>query len=394
MSWFPVVRETVEQVRPIVHAIEELENKNQDLRDLIVNNIVSPKENVSPLSMMLNGILDAAVMGGIANYEKAFMTDAYLEKYPEDEKYVQNLKSCICQQVPILEQGLIVHARKIAQTLIPLHQKLEECYKHFLRHVEEAYNVDIGALNDDKLSRETERAMKKQDILAKKNEVSSQRESGGSGRNDDKPPGIVRSTSVAIGRGVGSFSSTISLYADGKKMSTSKSMASISRQDASRRSTQSSLAEVSEFFHGASSSTLPRNGLFHSLSTGNSGLADNGVATLRNRDTWAPAFSQPNQIPLTQTLTTQRPLRSQMEQRKSQTWLNNGDNRSSGISVSSLPNNISETSSRSSCATLNDADEDTTAPPLPPKQQKADNRPPTPPPKKPPLRHQSKVERE
>ena len=36
------------------------------------------------------------------------MTDAYLEKYPEDRKHVETLKRSICQQIPILEKGLNV----------------------------------------------------------------------------------------------------------------------------------------------------------------------------------------------------------------------------------------------------------------------------------------------
>ena len=33
------------------------------------------KANLNPLSMLLNGVIDAAVMGGISNYEKVYYSN-------------------------------------------------------------------------------------------------------------------------------------------------------------------------------------------------------------------------------------------------------------------------------------------------------------------------------
>ena len=40
----------------------------------LTNEVVSDSSmNVNPLSMLLNGVIDAAVMGGIANYDKVLL---------------------------------------------------------------------------------------------------------------------------------------------------------------------------------------------------------------------------------------------------------------------------------------------------------------------------------
>lgn len=55
---------------PIETAIETMKSTNASLRELIISYDADPNLPLHPLSMKLHGIVDAAVMGGIANYEK------------------------------------------------------------------------------------------------------------------------------------------------------------------------------------------------------------------------------------------------------------------------------------------------------------------------------------
>ena len=48
-----------------------MSSKNQELKTLISRYRKNPQQNINPLSMALNGVIDAAVMGGIQNYTKA-----------------------------------------------------------------------------------------------------------------------------------------------------------------------------------------------------------------------------------------------------------------------------------------------------------------------------------
>ena len=59
-----------EELSPVQNALETMESTNKQLRALIGRHKVDPNLNINPLSMKLGGIIDAAVMGGVKNYEK------------------------------------------------------------------------------------------------------------------------------------------------------------------------------------------------------------------------------------------------------------------------------------------------------------------------------------
>jgi dedicator of cytokinesis protein 1 len=47
-----------------------MELTNKALRDLVIAHRSDPSLQLNPLSMKISGIVDAAVMGGVTNYEK------------------------------------------------------------------------------------------------------------------------------------------------------------------------------------------------------------------------------------------------------------------------------------------------------------------------------------
>lgn len=64
------------EVSPLENAISVVENKNQELRTLISQ--YQHKQlhgNINLLSMTLNGVIDAAVNGGIARYQEVRQED-------------------------------------------------------------------------------------------------------------------------------------------------------------------------------------------------------------------------------------------------------------------------------------------------------------------------------
>ncbi|KAG2471012.1 DOCK3 protein, partial [Polypterus senegalus] len=95
--WFEVEKREVVEVSPLENAIYVVENKNHELRTLISQ--YQHKQlhgNINLLSMCLNGVIDAAVNGGIARY----------------------------QEVHILGVGLAVHEKLVHPEMRPLHKKL------------------------------------------------------------------------------------------------------------------------------------------------------------------------------------------------------------------------------------------------------------------------------
>ncbi|XP_065199391.1 dedicator of cytokinesis protein 2-like [Sycon ciliatum] len=123
LPWAEVINTTVRDISPIENGVETMLAKNKELIGLIQSH-KNPGKNINPLSMALNGVIDAAVMGGVDNYEKAFFTQVYLEENPEDKPLVDELKKLIVQQVSILEDGLQVHQAQAPENLLPFHEKM------------------------------------------------------------------------------------------------------------------------------------------------------------------------------------------------------------------------------------------------------------------------------
>jgi len=52
------------------------------LREMVLAHCLNANDlNINPMSMKLNGILDAAVMGGVSNYEKVKMVQHNLASH-------------------------------------------------------------------------------------------------------------------------------------------------------------------------------------------------------------------------------------------------------------------------------------------------------------------------
>ncbi|XP_061582994.1 dedicator of cytokinesis protein 3-like isoform X7 [Cololabis saira] len=123
--WFEVDRRELVEVSPLENATSVVENKNQELRTLISQ--YQHKQlhgNINLLSMTLNGVIDAAVNGGIARYQEAFFDKEYITSHPEDTEKITQLKDLMQEQVHILGVGLAVHEKLVHPEMRPLHKKL------------------------------------------------------------------------------------------------------------------------------------------------------------------------------------------------------------------------------------------------------------------------------
>uniref|UniRef100_A0A8C5C3S4 Dedicator of cytokinesis 3 n=1 Tax=Gadus morhua TaxID=8049 RepID=A0A8C5C3S4_GADMO len=131
--WAEVERREVVEVSPLENAIYVVENKTQELRTLISQYQHRQHHgNINPLSMCLNGVIDAAVNGGIARYQEAFFDKEYITSHPEDTEKVTQLKDQMQEQVHILGVGLAVHEKLVHPEMRPLHKKLVDQF-HMMR---------------------------------------------------------------------------------------------------------------------------------------------------------------------------------------------------------------------------------------------------------------------
>ncbi|XP_015272128.1 PREDICTED: dedicator of cytokinesis protein 4-like, partial [Gekko japonicus] len=119
-----IVNFAVVEMSPLENAIEVLENKNQQLRTLISQCQNRQMQNINPLTMCLNGVIDAAVNGGVSRYQEAFFVKEYILNHPEDSEKITCLRELMLEQAQILEFGLAVHEKFVPQDMRPLHKKL------------------------------------------------------------------------------------------------------------------------------------------------------------------------------------------------------------------------------------------------------------------------------
>ncbi|XP_029366187.1 dedicator of cytokinesis protein 5 isoform X2 [Echeneis naucrates] len=141
LKWFEVKSVSVEEISPLENAIETMEMANEKLSNLVQHQACDRSLSVNPLSMMLSGIVDPAVMGGFSNYEKAFFTDAYIQEHPQDHEHIEVLKHLIALQIPLLADGIRIHGEKSTEQLKPLHNRLVTCFQDLREKVEKHYGV-------------------------------------------------------------------------------------------------------------------------------------------------------------------------------------------------------------------------------------------------------------
>nr|XP_021520760.1 dedicator of cytokinesis protein 5 [Aotus nancymaae] len=141
LKWFEVKQISTEEISPLENAIETMELTNERISNCVQQHAWDRSLSVHPLSMLLSGIVDPAVMGGFSNYEKAFFTEKYLQEHPEDQEKVELLKRLIALQMPLLTEGIRIHGEKLTEQLKPLHERLSSCFRELKEKVEKRYGV-------------------------------------------------------------------------------------------------------------------------------------------------------------------------------------------------------------------------------------------------------------
>ncbi|GCC33624.1 hypothetical protein chiPu_0012094 [Chiloscyllium punctatum] len=141
LRWFEVVQTSMTFISPLENAIETMQTSNDKILTMINQHHSDPNLSINPLSMLLNGTVDPAVMGGFTKYETAFFTEKYMYEHPEDMENIMKLKDLIAWQIPLLEEGIKVHGKKVTEALKPFHDRMEECFAQLKTKVENEYGV-------------------------------------------------------------------------------------------------------------------------------------------------------------------------------------------------------------------------------------------------------------
>nr|XP_020668233.1 dedicator of cytokinesis protein 5 [Pogona vitticeps] len=136
LKWFEVKQVTVEEISPLENAIETMELTNEKISNCVQQHAWDRSLPVHPLSMLLNGIVDPAVMGGYTNYEKVSCLLDILSKMLIDVCHTHTHSS-----MPLLAEGIRIHGKKLTEQLKPLHDRLTSCFKELREKMEKRYGV-------------------------------------------------------------------------------------------------------------------------------------------------------------------------------------------------------------------------------------------------------------
>ncbi|EGC34574.1 hypothetical protein DICPUDRAFT_34798, partial [Dictyostelium purpureum] len=129
-----VIKKQVVDLSPIENAINSVFTKNEELDEMVKKYEKNPQLNLNPLAMALNGMIDAAVNGGISLYKEAFYQVA--EAYRPQKQFLSKLSSELTRQSNILECGLQIHSKRCPDELRGLHEKLESFFPKLQSEIE------------------------------------------------------------------------------------------------------------------------------------------------------------------------------------------------------------------------------------------------------------------
>jgi len=135
----PVISEKIVEYTPFQTAINNLVSKNDDVLKIIERLENDPVKSTNDISMNLNGILDAAVMGGVAKYREAFFDGTYLSEYPNETKIVPTFVNTLKEQMSIAKNGLDAYEKYAIEALQPHVDHLKTCYKKQMIALSEFY---------------------------------------------------------------------------------------------------------------------------------------------------------------------------------------------------------------------------------------------------------------
>ncbi|XP_047365946.1 dedicator of cytokinesis protein 1 isoform X2 [Vespa velutina] len=341
LRWFPVISSETYLVSPLRNAIETMEATNTALRDLIVAHRTDPSLPVNPLSMKLNGVLDPAVMGGIDNYEKAFLNVDYKESHSDESSDLLKLESLIAEQIPLLGVGVQIHKARAPPELTPFHQRLEQCFMSMKSQVEAKYgkrtcDLQIETMTQGVIMRRAQTFRNESYSLSETNINSTETSS-------------LRShilSSASLQKALGNPSPGTNKKKESKRRSARKSDSSgVTKNDQPTSQWYTIPTEISQISMAVSTTSL------------------------------VPSFPSTPIFELRQELTSKRPLRSEVEKERriSNRWSGQSQHYLRNTHNGSEANVFGRENNRDSVGTTDStASEDDAPPPLPMKTREAD----------------------
>ncbi|KYQ89326.1 SH3 domain-containing protein [Tieghemostelium lacteum] len=132
-----IIKRTEIELAPIDNAVNSIIGKNVELIEMIAKHEHAAESNTSHFTMVLKGVIDAAVNGGVNLYKEVFFSPEYLVENPTKKDSVDRLKLSLSNQVAILEKCLLIHLKVMSQEMSGLQEQLEIRFKKMKTDLED-----------------------------------------------------------------------------------------------------------------------------------------------------------------------------------------------------------------------------------------------------------------
>jgi hypothetical protein len=114
-----IIKKTNAELPPLDNAYNAVKNKNSELVGMWSLSLIfvifltqtnvemtmkydrGTEQNINPFTMVLKGVIDAAVNGGVKKYQEAFFFPEYVADHPTHAQRVEELKQCLYDQVAL-----------------------------------------------------------------------------------------------------------------------------------------------------------------------------------------------------------------------------------------------------------------------------------------------------
>uniref|UniRef100_A0A8R1DP92 Uncharacterized protein n=1 Tax=Caenorhabditis japonica TaxID=281687 RepID=A0A8R1DP92_CAEJA len=132
---------------PLQNAVEQMRKKNKELNELAINVVYNPTFDLKLLSRDILGVVNAAVMGGVKNYQVFFTQECRAICDREEIAFICELNSLIIDQVEILEYCCYVHASRCVEVNErTINETLADAFDRHRKYVDDSFGKTSSRL--------------------------------------------------------------------------------------------------------------------------------------------------------------------------------------------------------------------------------------------------------
>eukprot|EP01090_Pellita_catalonica_P000558 TRINITY_DN10381_c0_g1_i1.p1 TRINITY_DN10381_c0_g1~~TRINITY_DN10381_c0_g1_i1.p1 ORF type:complete len:707 (+),score=106.84 TRINITY_DN10381_c0_g1_i1:58-2121(+) len=147
-----VIRITQYETTPLENAVSSIVSKTEEIHMAITKYSGKKDTNISPFTSLVNGVVDAAVNGGIKNYQEAFLTEEYASQNPADKTLIEKLRTELDLQCEALRAAVDLHAQIHPAAIKELHQHIAKCFADLEKQIK-CGQAGMSTTSSSKLSK-------------------------------------------------------------------------------------------------------------------------------------------------------------------------------------------------------------------------------------------------